>query len=266
MEVVFVGIEVIRPYNVYVDESVQYEKPDNQGRALYAVTAYVGTFERWLELEKRWQEILDNFNSPPFHFTDFMSRQGDFKDLDWDDDKRNKYIELLCATAAEHTIMGCGACIFDEDYAQGIPQDLRQEWKDPYYFCLYGALSIIADAEKLFKKSLPRPLDFLFEEKPKFIGSAMELFAVFKERHSQQGLFGSAASGTKELKPLQAADLLVGVVNRRFKEMVFKLPYKMQKPLDRLNRRRDVIVSFPDKQILQRYADFLRRETTHLRG
>jgi hypothetical protein len=87
-------IEVIKPHNVYVDESVQHEKPHNQGRRLYAVTAYVATFERWVELERRCQEILDNFESPPFHFTDFMSRDGDFKDLDWDDSKRNRYMEL----------------------------------------------------------------------------------------------------------------------------------------------------------------------------
>jgi len=58
---------------------------------------------------------------------------------------------------------------------------------------------------------------------------------------------------------------LVGIVNRRFKEMKFTLPYKMEKPLDRLYRRRDVLISFPTKEILQRHAEFLRRETEELR-
>jgi hypothetical protein len=265
-ECMLMAIEVIKPYNVYVDESIQYEKSNNQGRALYAVTAYVATFDRWLQLEQRWQQILDTFGSPPFHFTDFMSRYGDFKGLDWSDDKRNDFITVLCATAAEHTIMGCGACIFEDDYLQGVPEHLREKWKDPYYFCIYGTLELIVSSQNLFNKILPKPLYFLFEEKRKFAQSALELFAAFKDRQRDKGLFGSAAFGPKDLKPLQAADLLVGVVNRRFKEMVFGLPYKMEKPLDRLNRRRDVIISFPDRAILQRFSEFLRSETGQLRG
>src|SRR5713226_2931614 len=103
-ERVLMAIEVIKPFNVYVDESIQHQGP----KTLYAVTAYIATFERWIECEKRWQEVLDNFGSPPFHMTEFMAREGDFKDLGWSDEKRNNYVELLCATAAEHTIMGAG--------------------------------------------------------------------------------------------------------------------------------------------------------------
>jgi hypothetical protein len=261
------AIEVITPHNTYVDESIQYEKLHNQGRKLYAVTAYVATFERWVELEQRWQEILDNFESPPFHFTDFMAREGDFHGLGWDDNKRNSYVEVLAATAAEHTIIGCGCCITEDDYRQGMPADLRKLWQDPYYFCIWGTLDLIANSESLFRKQLPKPLYFLFEEKQKFSGSALDLFLRFKQRYNQNGIFGSAAFGEKaKFKPLQAADLLVGVVNRRFKEMAFKLPYKMEKPLDRLNRRRDVTISFPTKEMLQKYAEFLRNETNVLRG
>jgi hypothetical protein len=259
-------IEAVKPYTVYVDESVQYERLNNQGRKLYAVTAYVATFDRWLELEQRWREILRHFGSPPFHFSDFMARKGDYICLEWRNEKRNDYVAALAATAAEHTIMGCGTCIFEDDYVQGVPADLREKWKDPYYFCIWGTLALIADSETLFKKSLPKPLWVLFEEKDAFAGSALRLFSAFKRQRNHSGLFGSAAFGAKkDFMPLQAADLLVSVVNRRFKEMVFKLDYKMQKPLDRLNRRRDVIVSFPDAAILQRFSEFLRVETENLR-
>jgi Protein of unknown function (DUF3800) len=264
------AIEVIRPFNVYVDESIQYETietTNHQSRRLYAVTAYVASFERCIALEKDWQSIENRFKSPPFHMTDFMSRKGDFKGLDWSDDKRNEYVELLCVTAAEHMIMGVGGCIFQDDYERGIPADLREKWKDPYYFCIYGTLALIADSERLFRKELPKPLYFLFDEKKKFSESALRLFFAFKQQHNQTGIFGDAAFGSrKKYKPLQAADLLVWVVNRRFKEMVFKLPYKMRKPLDRLNRRGDVIISFPDEKKLQRYSDFLRKETEQLRS
>jgi len=127
---------------VYVDESVQYQHVTGEAkpRRLYAVTGYIATFNRWLKLEHQWQEVLDHFGSPPFHLTEFMARQGDFKDLGWSDDKRNEYIELLCGIAAEHTIMGVGCGIYESDYTRALPRDLRYAWRDPYYFCIYGML------------------------------------------------------------------------------------------------------------------------------
>src|SRR5216684_1547911 len=96
--------------------------------------------------------VLDNFGSPPFHMTEFMAREGDFKDLGWSDEKRNNYVELLCATAAEHTIMGAGCGVFQDDYERALPADLRAAWLDPYYFCIYGMLSIIEGAVRRLAK------------------------------------------------------------------------------------------------------------------
>lgn len=259
------AIEIVPPNNTYVDESIQYEFPENKGRKLYAVTAYIATFDRWIELEQRWQEILDNFESPPFHFTDFMARGGDYYGLDWSDQKRNDYLTVLCATAAEHTIAGFGCAIYQDDYERALPDELREAWIDPYYFCVYGMLSLVDGAgRRQFGVTLPRPLYFLFDEKKTFAGAALRLFADFKEvlvntKSENADLFGDAAFGSrKKYKPLQAADLLVGVVNRRFREMVFKLPYKMEKPLDRLARKRNMFVAFPNKKLLTQYVEFLR--------
>lgn len=266
-ELMLVAIEVIKPFNVYVDESIQYEKPDNRGRMLYAVTAYTATFDKWIALEAEWQRHLDLFGSPPFHFTDFMSRGGDFANLEWSNSQRNDFIELLCVTAASHTIAGFGCGIYQDDYEKALPEDLREAWKDPYYFCIYGMLSLIEGAgRRNIGVSLPRPLYFLFEEKQAFSGAALRLFTEFKEvlektNSPNADLFGYASFGPKKsFKPLQAADLLVSVVNRRFKEMVFKLPSKMAKPLDRLNRKRNVFVAFPNKQLLAQYVEFLRED------
>src|SRR5260370_30562077 len=111
--------------------------------------------------------------------------------------------------------MGAGCGIFQDDYERALPADLREGWQDPYYFCIYGMLSIIRGAEARLGKTLPKPLYFLFEEKKKFAGAALRLFGDFKDKYNQDGLFGDAAFGSKKkYKPLQAADLLVSVVNR----------------------------------------------------
>jgi hypothetical protein len=257
---VLVMVETVFPANVYIDESIQHHGKAN----LYAVAGYVATFDRWIKLEQEWRQILDLFKSPPFHFTDFMGRHGDFENLNWSDEKRNEYMELLCQTAAEHTITGVGCAIYDVDYKKGLPPELLRMWRDPYYFCVYGMLSLIEGMERKTRLVLPKPLYLLFEERKKFQGAALRMFTEFKEILEQTtspnaNLFAKAEFGVKkDYISLQAADLLVGVVNRRFKEMVFKLPYKMKKPLDRLNRKGHLIVAFPSEPHFRKYVQFLR--------
>jgi hypothetical protein len=68
-----------KPWNVYVDESVQsnvtVDDPIPKPPFFYSVTAYMATFARWKEFEKQWQMALNHFKSPPFHMTDFMARK-----------------------------------------------------------------------------------------------------------------------------------------------------------------------------------------------
>jgi len=111
--------------------------------------------------------------------------------------------------------------------------------------------------------TLPRPLHFFFEERKKFAGAALQLFREFKAKSTNADLFGSAKFGSNvKFKPLQAADLLVGIVNRHFKEQVFDLPYRMRKPLDRLNRRKNLMWFSRARQCSQPTCDFCARART----
>jgi len=140
---------------------------------------------------------------------------------------------------------------------------LQEEWKDPYHFCIYGILSLIRTKVLKDRTSLPLPLFFLFDNKPKFEGAALKLYREYQQEHDQnEQIFGDLAFGSrKKYKPLQTADLLVGVINRRFEEMTHGIGpelSKMKKPLDLLFKK-EIAVSFPTAELVKEFTDFAQR-------
>jgi len=130
-------------------------------------------------------------------------------------------MERLCTIASERPILGAGCAISQRDWETGLPDSLREEWKDPYYFCIYGMLSLIRSKALRDRASLPLPLFFLFDNKPKFEGAALKIYREYQRAHDpKEDIFDGIAFGSrKKYKFLQIADLLVGVINRRFEEM-----------------------------------------------
>lgn len=253
-------VQLHKPYTCYADESVQTNP--RTGHEFYAATAYVATFESWIAIESEWRKILRHFGIPGLHMTDFMARQGEFKN-DWSDQKRDRFIERLCTTVAERTIMGVGCAVAKHDYEAALPQDLREAWISPYYFCVYDTLSLINGSERRLRISLPKPLYFLFDSKKGFEGNALKLYREYQRlADPKEEVFGGIAFGSRDkYVPLQAADSLVHVVARRFREMADALPYKMKKPLDILDRHGNIVVAFPSEPILRKYIEFARRQS-----
>ena len=90
--------------------------------------------------------------------------------------------------------------------------------------------------------SLPLPLFFLFDNEPKFQGAASELYREYQTAYDPNGeIFGGIDfGGRKKYKPLQIADLLVGLINRRFEEMTRAVDpelSKIKKALDLLFKK-----------------------------
>jgi len=169
-----VVIEVFHKANTYVDESIRFDRENNQW--LCCVSAYIAPFDSWITAEIEWQSVLDSFKVSELHLTDFLARKAEFQN-DWSNGKRNLFMERLCTIASEQPIMGAGCAISQRDWETGLSDSLRDEWKDPYYFCLYGMLSLIRSKALRDRASLPLPLFFLFDNKPKFEGAALKILS-----------------------------------------------------------------------------------------
>jgi hypothetical protein len=255
-----VVLEVFHKANTYVDESVRSDRETKQW--LCCVTAYMASFDSWVQAEVEWQRVLDFFKVSEFHLTDFLARHKEFEN-DWSDEKRNLFMERLCTIASQRPIMGVGCAISQHDWETGLSESLRDEWKDPYYFCIYGILSLIRSKVLRDRGSLPIPMFFLFDNKPKFEGAARKLYREYQMEHDlKEEIFDGIEFGSrKKYKSLQTADLLVGVVNRRFEEMTHGVGpelSKMKNPMDLLFKK-EIAVAFPTAQLLKDFADFAQR-------
>jgi hypothetical protein len=253
-------LEVFHKANTYVDESIRVDRETKQW--LCCVAGYTATFDAWIQAEIEWQKELDFFKVSELHLTDFLARYKEFKN-DWSDEKRNLFMERLCTIASQRPIMGTGCAIGQHDWETGLSESLREEWKDPYYFCIYGMLSLIRTKVLRDRTSLPLPLFFLFDNKPKFEGAALKLYREYQIEHDpKEEIFDGFASGSrKKYKPLQTADLLVGVINRRFEEMTHGVGpelSKMKKPMDLLFKK-EIAITFPTAELIKQFADFAQR-------
>lgn len=260
-----VMIEVFHKANTYVDESVRTDR--KSGQWLCCVTAYTASFDSWIKAELEWQAVLDSFEVSELHLTDFLSRKAEFEN-DWSDDRRNSFMERLCTIASQRPILGIGCAISQKDWDTGLSESVRQDWKDPYYFCVYGMLSMFRSRVLQDGTSLPLPLFFLFDNKPKFEGAALKIYREYQAAFDpKEEIFDGIAFGSrKKYKPLQIADLLVGLVNRRFEEMTQAIDpelSKIKKPLDLLFKK-EMAISFPTADLLKQFPEFAQRRA--LRG
>jgi hypothetical protein len=111
--------------------------------------------------------------------------------------------------------------------------------------------------------ALPTPLFFLFDNRPGFKGEVSKLYREYQLEHDpKKEIFDGFDFGSrKKYKCLQIADLLVGIVNRRFDEMTHGVGpglSKIKKPLDLLFKK-EIMVSFPCAELLKEFADFAQR-------
>lgn len=254
-------IDVIYPYNAFVDESY--------GSPVAGVAAYVSGFDRWLKLEEEWRGILAKFEvpldgkpehlEPFFHTTDFIARKKQFENA-WQDAKRDELMARLTTTASEHTVLGVGCCVNQQEYQRGLPDDIRGNWREPYFFCIWGVLGILLGLEDRYPVTLPKPLWFLFDQRKKSVKFAAEIFYTVKRLRDKTGTFGSMGFGEMWNTPqLQAADLLVYETTRSNLERAHNPSVDMRKSLKTLGRKKNLLLIDINEERLQRYVKFVRQ-------
>jgi hypothetical protein len=136
--------------------------------------------------------------------------------------------------------------------------------KHPYYFGLYTCLYQLVTMEKIVKRvKLPLPLRLLFDRKKGYEGFASDIYYDVKNQFESLGwgsTFGDMGFGAKDKDiPLQAADLLVGVVARNRLRLRHRgLPLEeetMEKSLLTLGKGGSLLVSEARPQELEAFVN-----------
>ncbi len=104
----------------YFDESGK--ERDHRAVALGTVIA---PEEKWIEFEKKWNEILQRHDVKVFHMTDFETRNGEFKDKCWGNEERLSFIADLAEIVKNTITVGFAYSILVADYKEIILPTLK---------------------------------------------------------------------------------------------------------------------------------------------
>lgn len=252
---------IAEPHNAFFDESGTHDESE-----IISVGGLISTYDGWTRWEMEWRRILNSKGIKVFHLSEFMAREGEFKN-DWSNTERNDFMERLCTTVSQNIRVGLVTSVFKENYDQVVPTDLREQLKHPYYFGLYTCIWQLVTIPRMQKRvELPKPIESLFDRKAGFEGLASQIFYAIKKQFKDLGWdtgLGDMRFGAKDKDiPLQAADLLVGVVARNRLRLRHKgLPLEeetMEKSLLTLGKSGNLLVSEARQQELEAFVNVFR--------
>jgi len=198
---------------------------------------------------------------PYFHMTDFLARRRQFAN-DWSDEKHNQFMERLTMMASEHTIVGVSVSVNDEQFERVLPVEAQGFWREPYFFCVWGALQSLSIMERISRISLElaKPIWCLFDPRQKALEFAVRIFRVVKTQSEQPGTFGEMGFGEMWRTPeIQAADLLVYEGARHLIEKQHNPNAPMRASLQRLGRKQKLFMVEVTEESLRAYVELSRR-------
>lgn len=266
-------IQVFQPDQgqIFLDESQQTVA----GTTIYSVSAYVTRYDSVAALTDEWTNALKAKGVAAFHGRELRSPSPPAPYDGWSQSERDAFVLRLAEIAASHMIVGLGCTVYESDFRDEIPATypphLKAFFADPFAFCLNVILGMClemehARQEKVCRLYLPRPLDFVFDKKQKFVGKAMTIWR-WRGRQDPEGK--TLASFTLEddtrFPQLQVADLLAYYVARRLidpgtKGVAREVDEKLRALGDRIGfaqQPRSRIREFVELLIAQPTADFV---------
>ncbi len=246
---------ILEPYNGYMDETEQSICPEEAGSdQIFGISGYVNTYDGWIEFGKVWQPFLESKGIKVFHMTDFLARNPPY---DWDDHIRDNFIGELTSIAEKKAGIGVGCVIRKSQYADIIlPRIPTKDWeRDAYYFCAWGCFVQLLDWQDTIE--FEKPFRFLFENRDKVKGGTKQLYDYIRDNIKGGNLFGEIAFGPKDQNypGLQAADLIAYSAGRDLVDQAKGKPM-MFKPLEKLAKRKRLLITYPTKDNLEKFIEF----------
>jgi len=210
------SLMILSANNGFFDESGTHD-----GSQIITLGGLIASYEAWSRWELEWNKILASRGIKVFHFSEFMAREGEFKN-NWTNDERNLFMERLCKTISDNILVGLACSVFRDEYEACLPTSLQQTIRHPYYFGVYTVLFMLLNW-KVFhvRLTLPTPIRLLFDRKKGYEGFASAIYYAVLQKFEEWGkdvsILGDMGFGSKAVDiPLQAADLFVGVAGRHF--------------------------------------------------
>lgn len=186
------------------------------------MAGFVGSQQRWLELEGDWRKALDCWGLDSFHMTDFESYYRNYSN--WTRDQHRDRLNHLLDLISSHTMGYIGFGLSIQAYERALAEDMRDKLTAYHVlaFCCfrYGSqlLHEMTDVFRQISADLDTPPDlldfptaFVYDEVGKGRGALQETYERIASVGSiKQDLHVVSLSyqSKRNLAALQAADIL----------------------------------------------------------
>lgn len=200
-------------FRAYFDESGN--PPDKD---VVTLAALVAPERKWTALEASWKKILRRSHVPFFHLTEYLARISPYDG--WDEDDRISFAANLAGIAKNAIVFGSAHSVVVDDWQQVVVPCFpsrklkRRSW---YVFLEQGVLE---DIVKYVKLPPGERIACRFDRNHDMDKSARKHYhELIKQRGWDEIFEGISFEDKTRFVPLQAADMLAGLVRFRVEEV-----------------------------------------------
>lgn len=185
----------------YFDES--YSHPP--APRVYTIAGYIATDRQWGKFKKRWQRVLDRERLSPFSMKEFDNPHSKIYG-NWSLERKVSFLKELHSIIKRHYMRSFSTGIVVSDYEE-LSDEEKYAFGNPHLCATINCIKHIGEwADKV---NLKEPILYVFEKgtvDDKDLGSLFNVRMNEEERKYYR--VQKLEFGTKEIQPLQAADIL----------------------------------------------------------
>lgn len=198
----------------YFDGSGKYRDPNSKMLTL----AGWGS-QSWGNFEGAWSEMLKAHDAPYLHMKEMMSYCGRIGSPfgSWDQDRVDRFVDAAISTAINHQFDGLKAFSCTVSITEHKAVSARRKVLDAQNYCSMACLADVLNYEEKTSQHQDR-MELYFDKEDDFFYFWVEQWGREDRQIRELDLIDqlSGLRSTKEVFPMQLADLLAWLQNRRY--------------------------------------------------
>ena len=233
--------KLIMSVAVFADDTGTHDDTGSEpGSAVAGVCGFLSWDDDWSKFSGEWQEVLNRYNVPKFHFRVFADQkrgpnQPDWPYHGWSEEKRRDFLLSLATIIGQRTQFGLSAFFNKRDYDELFPDWWKEMGTTPYMFCIMLFFDAMADElQKRWPLAKESKVSYIFDRNPDLRWTGWVNFFFFLKIHIGEGeRMGTLSfAESKATPPLQAADMLAYRMRQVNEKLILGTPSVKKSELD----------------------------------
>lgn len=236
-------------YSAYLDES-----GIDKGNDFVAVAGFVSNTSKWNAFSQEWKPLLDEWQIPYFHMTDFENRRSYYSS--WSKEERETRLNCLLGIIKKHTFLSVGYVIRKRQFNEIMTDRAKDLCGNAYGLASIGCWYAIRQKVK----NVDGLVDYTMESVNQGSGALLKIHGIqskFPEWVEDTCMHSLSFRDKHTFLPLQAADILAYELFKQAKRQFGGEKRKPRYPLQQLAIPNRQEWHYADDAELQNTNDYL---------